>query len=67
MNITINDLDIRSPYRVYDIDTGHFIFSWLDMTASGDIPPDVALLPVVGLRAMSGVLFIDTHTGNHID
>lgn len=67
MNITINDLDIRLPYRVYDLDTGHYVFSWLDTNACGDIPPDIAALPVVGLRVMSGVLYIDTHTGNRID
>lgn len=64
MNITINDLPITSAYRVFDLDTGHFIFSWLDTKANGDIPPDIAILPVVGLRSMSGVLFIDTRTGN---
>ena len=60
----INDLPIASAYRVYDIDTNSYIFSWLDRNASGDIPPDVALLPVVGLRSIDGVLYIDTHTGN---
>jgi hypothetical protein len=67
MNATINDLNIHSPYRVYDLDTGHYVFSWLDTNAWGDIPPDIATLPVVGLRAMNGVLYIDTRTGNRID
>lgn len=67
MGIMINDLPVTSLYRVYDLDTGHYIFSWLDRSAPGDIPPDVATLPVVGLRSVDGVLYIDTHTGNHID
>ena len=67
MSIIINDLPIATPYRVYDTDTGHYIFSWLDVRSSGDIPPDIAMLPVDGLRSVDGVLYIDTHTGNSID
>ena len=63
MNVIINDLPIATPYRVYDIRTGHYIFSWLDRSAPGDIPPDVAVLPVIGLRSVDGVLYIDTKTG----
>lgn len=64
MDIIINDLPITSPFRVYDISTGHYIHSWLDRSAPGDIPPDVAMLPVDGLRSVDGVLYIDTHTNN---
>ena len=64
MNITINDLDIRSSYSIFDLDTGHFIYSWMDTEEYDDFPFDVAFLPVVGLRAMDGVLIIDTRTGN---
>ena len=63
MNIIINDLPINTPYTVYDIDTGHYIFSWMDTSEPGDIPPDIAILPVAGLRSFDGVLYIDTHTG----
>lgn len=63
MDITINDLPISSAYCVYDIDTASFIFSWLDRTAAGDVPPDIAVLPVVGIRSVDGVLYIDTRTG----
>ena len=63
MNITINDLPITCPFRVYDIDTGHYIHSWLNPNDAGDIAPDVAILPVVGLRSVDGVLYIDTRTG----
>ena len=62
----INDLPITSSFRVYDIDTGHYIFSWTDTEAYGDIPPDIAMLPVVGLRSVDDVLYIDTRTGNSI-
>ena len=57
--ITIADLTITSVYRVYDVNKGQFIFSWLDRNVPGDVPPDVATLPVVGLRAVSGILYID--------
>ena len=61
MNITINDLPVTVPFRVYDMNKG-YIYSMLDRTFSGDIPPDIAILPVVGLRAVGGVLYIDTCT-----
>lgn len=67
MDVIINDLPITSPFRVYDIDTGHYIFSLLDTSQYGDVPPDVATLPVVGLRSVDGVLYIDTRTGVTID
>ena len=28
----------------------------------GDVPPDIATLPVVGLRSVDNVLYIDTAT-----
>jgi len=58
----INDLPITGPYEVYDISTGHCIFSWLDSSAPGDIPPDVAMLPVIRSRSAGPVLRIDTKT-----
>ena len=67
MSIIINDLPINTPFRVYDIDTGHYIHSWLNPHEAGDLPPDIAVLPVVGLRIMGNVLYIDTRTGNSID
>lgn len=60
--IDINDLPITCPFRVYDITTGHFIFSLLDLREGGDVPPDVAILPVVGIRSIGDVLYIDTKT-----
>lgn len=62
MNITINDLPVTVPFRVYDMSKGHYIYSMLDRTFYGDVPPDIAILPVVGLRAVGGVLYIDTRT-----
>ena len=59
-NLTIADLTITSRYQVYDINLGHYIFSYLDPSASGDIPPDIAILPVKGLRTIGNVLIIDT-------
>ncbi len=62
MNITVNDLPITTPFRVYDVTTGHYIHSWLDRNEPGDIAPDVAILPVVGLRSIDNVLYIDVRT-----
>ena len=64
MNVRINDIPITIPFRVFDIDTGHTIFSLLDLRHGGDVPPDIAILPVVGLRSAGDVLYIDTRTGN---
>lgn len=65
--LTINDLPITASYTVYDLDTGHHVFTWLDTERYGDLPPDIAILPVVGIRSAYGILQIDTRTGNHID
>lgn len=56
----INDLQIESLYQVFDIVSGKHIFSWLDRSAPGDIPPDVAVLPVIRTRYSGGILIIDT-------
>lgn len=60
----INDLDITGPFRVYDVDREHFIFSRLDPAAPGDLPPDIAILPVLGIHwswsSRGDVMIIDT-------
>lgn len=56
----INDLPIDGPYRVYDTRSGHYVFSWLDRSAPGDIPPDVAILPVARSYYDGPVLIIET-------
>ena len=62
MNIIINDLPLTIPFRVYDMTTGHYIFSIMSQDDGGDVPPDIATLPVVGLRSVDNVLYIDTAT-----
>lgn len=58
----IKDLNITTPYCVYDIASGNYIFQNLDLKC-GDIPPDIAILPVEGLRMVrsdSGdIMYID--------
>lgn len=58
----INDLNITTPYCVYDIASGNYIFQNFDLER-GDIPADIAILPIEGLRYIrsdSGdVLYID--------
>jgi hypothetical protein len=62
MNVIINDLPLTIPFRVYDISKGQYIFSILRPEDGGDVPPDIALLPVVGIRSVDNVLYIDTCT-----
>ena len=62
MDIIINDLPLTIPFRVYDIDKGHTIFSIMSPADGGDVPPDIALLPVVGLRSAGDVLYIDVRS-----
>ena len=56
----INDMDISGLFRVFDSRSGHFIFSFLDRSAPGDVPPDIALLPVRSTRFVGTVLIIET-------
>lgn len=60
----IADLMIDSPFCVYDRNSGNYIYQYLDSSDSGDIPPDIAILPVLGLRSVltprSKILYIDT-------
>ena len=60
--MTVNDLPVSIPFRIYDTTTGHYIFSILDPQQDGDVPPDIAFLPVVGLRAVDNVQYIDVRT-----
>ena len=60
--MAIADLGIVGRFRVYDMNLCQYIFSYLDCSAPGDIPPDIAVLPVLGTRLYDGVLYIDTMT-----
>ena len=62
MNLTIADLPLSIPFRVYDIEKGHYIFSILEDAKYGDVPPDIAFLPVLGIRAVDNVLYIDVRS-----
>ena len=57
----IADVGIVSRYRVYDVTAGQYVYSRLDASAPGDIPPDIAHLQVIGMRIHDGVLYIDTN------
>lgn len=56
----IADLDISGPFCVFDVCSGHYIFTYLDQAEPGDLPPDIGALPVYGLRSVDSVLYIDT-------
>ena len=62
MDIIINDLPLTIPFCVYDVGKGQYIFSILRPEDGGDVPPDIAMLPVVGIRAVDNVLYIDTRS-----
>lgn len=58
----INDIPLTIPFRIKDIDTGNVIFSILNPSDDGDIPFDVAFLPVVGVMIdkASGMMEVET-------
>ena len=56
----INDMNISGPYQVYNRAVGHYVFSYLDNSAPGDIPPDIAVLPVLRSYYCGPVLIIET-------
>jgi len=64
MATCIADLPISSPFRIFDRNLGHYIFSILDTTEGGDVPPDIAFLPVDDVHTEGNVLIITTHTNN---
>ena len=60
----INDIPLSIPFRVKDVTTGHYIFSILDKDEAGDLPFDIASLPVVGVMIdkASGMMEVETET-----
>ena len=60
MGIIINDLPLTIPFAVYDVSKGHFLFSIMKPDDGGDVSPDIATLPVVGLRSVGSITIIDT-------
>ncbi|MBP5461640.1 MAG: hypothetical protein J6Y20_05885 [Lachnospiraceae bacterium] len=60
--MTINDVPVTIPFRIHDVVSGHYIYSILDRDAPGDIPPDIAVLPVLGVMIdkRNGYMEIDT-------
>ena len=63
----ISDLNIALPFRIKDLRINHYIFSNLDLK-SGDLPPDIAVLPVVGVMIdqKNHYMEIETETKNTI-
>lgn len=59
----INDIEIDGLYKVFAVNIGQFIFDRLDPAVPGDIPPDVACLPVISTRWIRS----DTRSVLHID
>lgn len=58
----INDVPLTIPFRIKDVNSGHYIFSILNRSESGDIPFDVAVLPVLGVMVdqKSGMMEVET-------
>lgn len=57
--MVIADLGILNRFTVYDMNLRQYIYQHLDRSAP-TIPPDIAKLPVIGMRMFDGVLYIDT-------
>ena len=53
--VTINDLPVSGLFKVYDIRSRSVIF----FSAGGDVPPDVAMLPVIRFHSCNDVIYID--------
>lgn len=58
VNDFLNHMQSPTPFRIYDTQTGHFIFSILSKDDAGDIPWDVATLPIKSVRTEKGVFYI---------
>lgn len=58
----VNDVPLTIPFRIKDLNSGHYIFSILNRSDDGDIPPDIAFLPVVGVMIdqQSGMMEVET-------
>lgn len=58
----INDVPLTIPFRIKDINSGHYIFSILSEKDGGDLPFDIAFLPVVGVMIdkASGMIEVET-------
>lgn len=58
----INDVPLAIPFRIKDINSGHYIFSILSKEDYGDLPFDIAFLPVVGVMIdqKTGMMEVET-------
>ena len=58
----VNDVPITAPFRIKDIDTGHYIYTITDRAEHVDIPADIAALHVVGVMVdrKNGFMEIET-------
>ena len=58
----INDVPLTIPFRIKDINSGHYIFSILTPDDGGDLPFDIAFLPVVGVMIdqKTGIMEVET-------
>lgn len=56
----INDIPMTIPFRIKDINSGNYIFSILNPSDGGDLPFDIAFLPVVAIYAANDELIIET-------
>ena len=58
----INDVPLTIPFRIKDINSGHYVFSILSTKDDGDLPFDIAVLPVVGVMIdkTSGMMEVET-------
>lgn len=62
--IRVNDIDFSIPFQIYDCTTDRYIFSIMDESEGGDIPPDIAMLPASGMVVdkRNGMTTIDVET-----
>lgn len=59
----VDNITLRAPFRIKDVDLGHYIYSVLDKTVPVVIPEDIANLHVVGVMIDRETGYMEVETG----
>jgi len=59
----VDDITLRTPFRIKDVDIGHYVYSVLDGTVPAVLPEDIANLHVVGVMIDRETGYMEVETG----